>query len=62
MNFTGRYAQVQAFERAGQSPAALVGRTIRVRGLLDMRPGPRIQISGPDSLEVVQIRQNFGPR
>lgn len=55
-------AQVQAFERAGQSPAALVGRTIRVRGLLDMRPGPRIQISGPDSLEVVQIRQNFGPR
>lgn len=55
-------AQVQAFERAGQSPLALVGRTIRVRGLLDMRPGPRIQISGPDSLEVVQIRQNFGSR
>lgn len=55
-------AQVQAFEQAGQSPAALVGRTIRVRGLLDMRPGPRIQISGPDSVEVVQIRQNFDYR
>lgn len=47
-------AQVQAFERAGQSPAALVGRTIRLRGLLDMRPGPRIQISGPESLELVE--------
>lgn len=46
-------AQLQVFERAGQSPAALVGRTIRVRGLLDMRPGPRIQIAGPDSVEVV---------
>lgn len=55
-------AQVQASEQAGQSPVALVGRTIRVRGLLDMRPGPRIQISGPDSVEVVQIRQNFDYR
>ena len=54
--------QLQAFERAGQSPAALVGRTIRVRGLLDMRPGPRIQIAGPESVEVVQIRQNFDYR
>lgn len=46
--------QVQAFERAGQSPLALVGRTIRVRGLLDMRPGPRIQIAGPDSVEILE--------
>lgn len=50
--------QLQAFKRAGQSPAALVGRTIRVRGLLDMRPGPRIQIAGPKSVEVVLLRQN----
>jgi endonuclease YncB( thermonuclease family) len=46
-------AQVRAFERIGQSPAALVGRTIRVRGLLDMRPGPRIQIAGPEAVELV---------
>ena len=46
-------AQARAFERIGQSPAALVGRTIRARGLLDMRPGPRIQIQGPDAVELL---------
>ena len=46
-------AQARAFERIGQTPAALVGRTIRARGLLDMRPGPRIQITGPESVELV---------
>ena len=45
--------QARAFERIGQTPAALVGRTIRARGLLDMRPGPRIQIAGPESVELV---------
>ncbi len=41
----------KTFEAAYSSLAGLTGRTVRVRGLLDTRFGPQIEISGPDELE-----------
>ena len=32
---------------------ALVGRRLRVRGLLDLQFGPRIELAGPDAVEIL---------
>ena len=44
---------VKIFERAGYDFHALIGRRIRVRGLLDMRFGPQIEVSEPGAIEIV---------
>ncbi|MGB6663550.1 MAG: thermonuclease family protein [Methylocella sp.] len=41
----------KTFEAAYSSLAGLTGQTVRVRGLLDTRFGPQIEISDPDELE-----------
>ena len=42
----------KSFEAAYAALAALTGKTVRVRGLLDTRFGPQIEISNPDDIEV----------
>jgi endonuclease YncB( thermonuclease family) len=41
----------KTFETAYLSLSALTGKTVRVRGLLDTRFGPQIEISDPDEVE-----------
>ncbi len=41
------------FEARGLHVEALVGRRLRLRGLLDLRFGPQIELAGPDSLDVL---------
>lgn len=48
----GREA-IRAMEREGMRPEALKGRTIRARGVLDLRDGPRIEVFGPSALELL---------
>jgi endonuclease YncB( thermonuclease family) len=48
----------KAFEAAYASLAGLTGRTVRVRGLLDTRFGPQIEISNPDEIEVTGQEQD----
>jgi endonuclease YncB( thermonuclease family) len=42
-----------AFARTGRSLAGLVGQTIRARGALDGRFGPRIEVSEPAMIEIL---------
>jgi hypothetical protein len=44
------------FERSGLRFDALIGRRLRIRGLLDLRFGPQIEISSPDELELIPDR------
>jgi endonuclease YncB( thermonuclease family) len=44
---------VKIFEQAGLDFHALIGRTLRVRGLLDLRFGPQIEISSADEIELI---------
>ncbi|TAL81001.1 MAG: hypothetical protein EPN75_05515 [Beijerinckiaceae bacterium] len=44
---------VARFERSGLHFHALIGQTLRVRGLLDLRFGPEIEISSADAIELV---------
>ncbi len=44
---------VKAFARAGVTPASLVGRRVRARGLLDARFGLRLEIASPAALELL---------
>jgi endonuclease YncB( thermonuclease family) len=44
------------FERAGLAIPALVGARVIVRGALDGRFGPRMNISGPDEIERAEAR------
>jgi hypothetical protein len=44
---------VARIERSGLDFRALVGHTLRVRGLLDLRFGPEIEISSADAIELV---------
>ena len=48
----GREA-IRAMQREGLEPASLTGRTIRARGVLDLRGGPRIEVAGPGAIEVL---------
>lgn len=42
-----------AFEAAGLDPASLVGRSIRVRGWVDVRNGPMIEATHPEQIELL---------
>lgn len=44
---------VKKFAQAGLEFHALIGRTLRVRGLLDLRFGPQIEVSDPDEIELI---------
>ena len=44
---------VKIFETNGLSPSALAGHRVRVRGVLDMRFGPQIEIADPQAVEVL---------
>ena len=46
------------FEAAYSKLAHLAGQMIRVRGLLDMRFGPQIEISDPDAVEAIGQEQD----
>ena len=39
---------------SGFDPAKLIGRRVRVRGLIDTARGPRIEITGPEEIEIVE--------
>jgi hypothetical protein len=52
---------VRKFEQAGYDFHALVGRTLRVRGLLDLRFGPQIEISSTDEIELIPEAQTDRP-
>ena len=43
---------VKRFEEQGVHFEALIGQTLRVRGLLDLRFGPQVEIASPDALEL----------
>ena len=50
------------FSAAGLSLASFKGQTIRVRGLLDMRFGPQVEVSDPDEIEAItQATDEAGP-
>ena len=44
---------VKRFEEDGVRFEALIGRTVRLRGLLDLRFGPQVELAGPDALELI---------
>lgn len=41
------------FEEQGLHFEALIGRTMRLRGLLDLRFGPQVELAGPDAVELL---------
>ena len=45
---------LKAFARGGAELYAMVGKTIRVRGTLDTRYGPRMELFSPDAVEMVE--------
>lgn len=44
---------MKTFEAQGVDFPSLIGRTLRLRGLLDLRFGPRIELTRPDEVEVL---------
>lgn len=44
---------LETFERAGLRPRMLAGRRVRVRGLIETRSGPRMEIASPAEIELV---------
>ncbi len=50
---TATTAMVKTLNAAGLDPRALTGANVRVRGLLDRRFGPQIEIDYPSQLEIV---------
>ena len=44
---------MKLFEGRDMKLASMIGRTVRVRGLLDLRFGPQIEVESPDALEIV---------
>ena len=49
---------VRIFEQAAMKFHSLVGRSLRVRGLLDTRFGPQIEIASPDEIEPIVGEEN----
>jgi hypothetical protein len=49
---------IKTFSAAGLDAANFKGQKIRVRGLLDMRFGPQIEVSNPDQIEIVAQRND----
>lgn len=52
---------VKSFKDQGVDLSSVIGRTVRVRGLLDLRFGPRIDVGTPDALEVLPAADTPGP-
>jgi endonuclease YncB( thermonuclease family) len=52
---TIRRRDERAFAAAGLTPKSLEGKRIRVRGIIDERPGPRIEALLPEQIEVVDV-------
>ncbi len=52
---------IKKFDAAGLKLAEFAGQVLRVRGLLDMRFGPQIEISGPDEIEVIAQDRGEAP-
>jgi endonuclease YncB( thermonuclease family) len=50
---TIRKRDERAFAAAGLSPKSLEGRTVRVRGFIEQRGGPRIEAALPQQFEIV---------
>lgn len=44
---------LKIFQAGQMDVARLVGRRVRFRGLLDMRFGPRVELNGPDDVELL---------
>ena len=44
---------LKIFDKASLSLQSLTGRRLRVRGMLDMRFGPQIEIASPDAIEII---------
>ncbi|MBK9081395.1 MAG: hypothetical protein IPL88_04610 [Rhizobiales bacterium] len=42
-----------SFQASGLTLAALAGRRVRVRGVVEAGPGPRMEIAGPGALELI---------
>ncbi len=42
---------MKLFEEGGMKLRSLIGQTVRLRGLLDLRFGPQIELTSPDALE-----------
>ncbi len=51
---------VAIFERSGLDIKALIGRILRVRGLLDLRFGPQIEIASSDDIELISNEHEQG--
>jgi predicted lipoprotein len=43
----------KAFVAANMAPESLIGRNIRIRGILELRPGPQIEVAGPAALQII---------
>ena len=41
-----------AFEKAGAALSGLSGKVVRVRGLLETRFGPQIELADPEAIEI----------
>ena len=52
---------VKTFSATGVNVANFKGQTIRVRGLLDMRFGPQIEVSSPDEVEMMTQGSSLAP-
>lgn len=44
---------MKTFEGQGVDVRSLIGKTLRLRGLLDLRFGPQIELTRPDQIEIV---------
>ena len=51
---------VAIFDRSGLDFRALIGRTLRIRGLLDLRFGPHIEIANADDVALIPDKQKQG--
>ncbi len=51
----------KSFKDQGVDLSSLIGHTVRVRGLLDLRFGPRLEVGSPDALEVLPAADAAGP-
>ena len=51
-----------SFDSTGIKISALSGKTVRVRGLLDVRFGPQIQIHEPEALEMTRAAEAVSPK
>lgn len=49
-------ASQRLFDQAGVDPLAYEGALVRVRGWIDNRDGPRMEISHPEQIEILAIR------